>query len=70
MTKVHEYGLAFAGKICVAVVRTLEREVNGGDWVEVDRGTADIPDHLLEADLLADGDDNDVDEYNRCRSCS
>ena len=60
MRKVHDYGLAFAGKICVAVVCTLEREVDGGDWVEVDRGTADVPDHLLEADILADGDDMDV----------
>ena len=60
--KIHEYGLAFAGKICVAVVRTLQREVDDGDWVEVDRGTAVVPDHLSKTDLLADGDDTDVDE--------
>ena len=57
--KIHEYGLAFAGKFCVAAVRTLQREVDG-DWAEVDRGAA-VVDHLSKTDLLADGDDMDVD---------
>ena len=62
--KIHEYALAFAGKFCLAAVCTLEREVDGGDWVEVKRGTAN---NISEADLEGLGDDDmnedmDVDE--------
>jgi hypothetical protein len=62
--KVQEYGLAFAGKICVAAVRTLQREAGDGDWVEVDPGTAVVPNDILETDLSgddSDGDDTDID---------
>jgi hypothetical protein len=63
--KIHEYGLAFAGKFCVAVVRTLQREGDGGDWVEVNRGIPVVPQDISETDLAGDkdGDDVDVDEH-------
>ena len=60
--RIHEYGLAFAGKIYVTAVRTLQREVDDGDWVEVGHCTAVVPEDLSEVDLLVDGDDMDVDE--------
>jgi hypothetical protein len=62
---IHEYGLAFAGKFCLAAVRTLRREIDAGDWVEVDRGTPVVPNDISETNLVgddADGDNMDVDE--------
>lgn len=60
--KIHEYGIAFAGKCCVAVVRTLHREADAGDWVEVNRGTVVVPEDIPDTDLVGvDADDDEMD---------
>jgi hypothetical protein len=63
MRKIHEYGLAFAGKFCVVAVCTVQCKVDSGDWVEVNCGTAVVPNSIPEADLQVSGDDDmDVDK--------
>jgi len=59
--KIHEYGLAFAGKFCVVAVRTFQREIDAGDWVELDRGTPVVPKDISETDLVGDDSDDDMD---------
>jgi PD-(D/E)XK nuclease superfamily len=62
---IHEYGLAFAGKFCVVAVRTLQRKIDAGDWVEVDCGTPVVAKDISDTDLVgddSDGDNMDVDE--------
>jgi hypothetical protein len=52
--------LVFAGKICLFAVCILEHEVDGGNWVEVKRGTAN---NISEVDFQGlEDDDMDVDE--------
>jgi hypothetical protein len=43
------------------VLRHCAREADGGDWVEVNRGTAIVPNDISEADLQVLRDD-DMDE--------
>jgi len=52
--RVHEYAFVFAGKYCLAAVRTLERDATG-DWCEVTTSTS------VTSDNTVDGDDMDMD---------
>jgi hypothetical protein len=54
VTEVHEFGVAFSGKFCIAAVRTLVRDSSAGDWVEVKVDTVDVREDILEGDLLVD----------------
>lgn len=59
-TRIHEYGLAFAGKFCAAAVRTFHRDDGASGWREVNHDSAVIPDHIPDVEE-DDEDDEDMD---------
>jgi hypothetical protein len=62
-TKIHEYGLEFAGKFCLVAVCTLEHHDGKSDWQEKKNQSAVVPELLhVEEDDKEDSDGMDVDD--------
>ena len=57
--RIHEFGLAFAGKFCIAASRTFQSAAGDDAWQEVDHKAVVFPKDVSEM-VLSDGDaDND-----------
>jgi hypothetical protein len=59
--RIHEYGLAFAGKFCIAAVHTFCHSNSASAWQEVDRGCVVIPEPIPE--MLDDEDDGGDEDH-------